>query len=510
MAFAAAGALRFTHPTFDRHVSSIRHFHQNIAQGNLIPSWNFEANHGFGSPEFTFRSPLVSYPLELFHAMTSSPQLSARIYVFFLLFAAAYGLFMLLSEALKYEQAFRRMGLSFLGGASLIFAPATLRALQDSRLETLLFLACLPWFVFGLVGLNKDRSKFVFLRSVAATSALWLCPPAYSLTAALLTVLFLVLSRRSLSGPFLLLGSMATGMLLASFYWIPALFEHRLVRFLPSSYAFLSIQEWAHPRNSFGVLWGVGLISGLWKWLWNARLDPYARLLLPILGLCIYLIHPASKIWFDLFRPPQAFSDALLASCILTGTWLGVWFARTLASKKAALILVPILALGYLGKSATSASLSAPAASPIPVKVSIPPSQQRQELVEVLSGRADSRCTQIKLGQIECVVLAIQTTTLQLNVFDYPGWTTVVDGTILKSNETHPSSGALQASLPPGKHKVAWKFRDTIVKTVAKIISGFALLALILLLFQDKLLKVQAASPKRRKNLDLRPFSQSP
>ncbi len=87
----------------------------------------------------------------------------------------------------------------------------------------------------------------------------------------------------------------------------------------------------------------------------------------------------------------------------------------------------------------------------------------------------------IKSTEYNIKVVASQPSDLIVNTFYFPGWKVWIDGNLQKNIDLAPFVRAMKIAVPAGNHSVLVKYTDTKTRLVAKIISGLALLATIIL-----------------------------
>ena len=97
--------------------------------------------------------------------------------------------------------------------------------------------------------------------------------------------------------------------------------------------------------------------------------------------------------------------------------------------------------------------------------------------------RQQARCLPLtQTGQLRVwQVDAVKEARLLLPAFDFPGWTTRLDGVPL-AHATHPDTGLVSVAVPKGAHWVTLEFTGLPAERFGRIVSGLALLTLAVVL----------------------------
>lgn len=74
---------------------------------------------------------------------------------------------------------------------------------------------------------------------------------------------------------------------------------------------------------------------------------------------------------------------------------------------------------------------------------------------------------------------SIQNQSIRINTAYFPGWTAYLDS---KQIDTENAEGKIRIRVPKGKHTLILYFQDTLIRSLAKVISGLALLIIICIL----------------------------
>lgn len=79
--------------------------------------------------------------------------------------------------------------------------------------------------------------------------------------------------------------------------------------------------------------------------------------------------------------------------------------------------------------------------------------------------------------------------TLQVNTYNFPGWTAAIDGKTTLINDQNKLK-LITIVVPPGEHTVTVDFQNTPVRTLGNYLSLFALIIILFLSFKNFKLKI--------------------
>jgi len=243
---------------FGEHAARLASFYQSLSQGNIIPRWAGNLNHGYGHPVFMFLYPLTNYLGSLIHFLGFSIVDSIKI-----LFAASYifsGLFMYLwIEKLWGSKAGLAAAILYLF-APYRFVDLYVRASLGEHLA-FLFVPLLCWFITLLA--KNGKKKFSILTGISL-ALLILSHNALSLVFLPLIFIYsiyliLTSTKDKKSLIISLLISLLLGFALSAFFWIPAFFEgkYTLREIVTNKEIFFS--NYINWKELFVSKWGWGL-----------------------------------------------------------------------------------------------------------------------------------------------------------------------------------------------------------------------------------------------------------
>lgn len=113
-----------------------------------------------------------------------------------------------------------------------------------------------------------------------------------------------------------------------------------------------------------------------------------------------------------------------------------------------------------------------------------------QKRYEIVSGSALVNVEKDYFKEKTFTVNAKSPITLQLHVFNFPGWTVYLDGKRSEIDDSNPYK-LITILVPGGAHVVSGRFEDTPVRTWATYISSFVLAVILLSLLRFKLKKIE-------------------
>lgn len=513
--------------------------HQAWRTGDLLGRWIPDLMLGFGYPTFNFYAPFFYYL-----ATTLS-----FIFPFLLGFKLAYFLIILVSGLTMYLLAREFWGRSggLIAAVAYLFAPYHLTDLyRRAAAAELTAIALLPLCFWSIYRLSRKPSLNFFSGTTLATACLIL---SHNITAMLaIPCLFfysvaVCWNKRSLPWRqlVLVLAALAGGILLSTYFWLPALYEKQFVHIekaLTGQYAFrnnfiswkrlffyfppsaVTAQEQYFNGTTFMIGWAHLLLAiivvGGWKWI-KTKVPQNQRQILFFVALAVFsasmtlawslplwerikLLHFTGFPWRFLIL-------TMLSIAFLTGG-IVLFFNQRFSAWVATAVLLLIIILnlnfcrpvGYVQipyKNAVDYLTSSnphDAAEYLPIQVNqvlyaLPPRR-----LEVLMGSAQT--TELpgstalnRRYQLSAVSPAI----LRYNSWYFPGWKVRADNKELPLLQDL-KYGFILFFTPAGKYNLQIVFETTPVRQIAETISlGTAFLYLLGWLF----MKTLRLKPKR-------------
>ena len=501
---------------------------QCFKDGQIPCRWTANLGLGYGYPLYIFYSPLAYYAMEAVHLVGFPILISIKI-IFILSFILS-GLTMFLLARELWGSAG-----GFVSAAFYIYAPYhavdTYVRGAVGEFWALIFLPLVLWAILKCI---KMYSKKYALLLALSTAGILLSHNltfiAFAPTALIWTFLLLTYYKKWRLFPKLML-SILSGVLLSAFYTIPLTIEKPLVHLdsMISGYFnylahFATITQlffsghWGYGPSQLGPFDNLSLSIGTLHWLlvvasliillkskiyqknrWLLIIIPF---FLTIFTFSIFLTHSRSTfIWQTLdylkyFQFPWRFLTlTILSASVLAGFPLFV--VKKISHKigiSAILIMLVILfnanyfrPQNYIqitdqqklsGKNwliQTSASIY----DYLPQTVTAPPANQAPNLPEIISGNAQINAFQKGSNWQAGTITAVSSATIQLPLFDYPGFKLLVDNQPTTFNHQN-FLGLVSFQVAPGVHTFKISLADSPDRLIADILTIIGLLSLLL------------------------------
>jgi len=311
---------------FGEHSARLASFYESLSQGNIIPRWAGNLNHGYGHPVFMFLYPLTNYLGSLIHFLGLSIVDSIKT-----LFAVSYifsGLFMYLwIEKLWGRKAGLVAAILYLF-APYRFVDLYVRASLGEHLA-FLFVPMVCWLITLLAKTGKN--KFSILTGISL-ALLILSHNALSLVFLPLIFIYsiyliLALTKKKKTLIIQLLISLLIGFALSAFFWIPAFFEGKY-----------TLREIVTDKEIFFsnyIFWKELFIS---KWGWGqSALNGSQSGFYVALGWIQILVFLLSIIFVIKSKKPERYFVILIILCFLFSAFL------TTSSSKFIVEYIPLL-----------------------------------------------------------------------------------------------------------------------------------------------------------------------
>jgi hypothetical protein len=504
---------------FEFHMNSWMEVARQWQQGILYPRWATGANYGYGEPRFIFYPP-ASWMLGAGLGTVLPWTLVPGVYIWAVLTAAGCSMFALAREWMPRKHAV------FVAALYAVNPYHLLIVYWRSAFAELMASVWLPLLLLFVLRLERDardgravRRSTVYLALVVA--AVWLTnlPAAVMVNYSLvLLVGVAALTRRS---PRVLLygaGACALGMALAGFYVLPAAYEQRWVNIHwvldtgvrpQSNFLFAVINDPEHNRFNFlvsvvavleiVVLSVVVLLSRRRRsehpelWCAVTAWGSTAALLMFPFTLILWKYLPQLRF----IQLPWRWLLCLNAALALLVT-MGVrrWLSRTLVCAAMLVTLAVVwhwVQPPWWDKAADIAEMSDDQKEGrgyesvdeyVPTRGDVE-AIQRDAPEVVVEGDG-----QIQAGQIQMDDWAPESKSfradvtrpsrLVLHLFDYPAWKVEVNGRPM-TTETQAGTGQMIIPVQPGTNRVHIIFSRTWDRTAGAVISGIALLFVVVL-----------------------------
>lgn len=508
--------LPHTHDGF-MHLARIAAYFKALGDGQMPVRWAGELNYGYGMPLFNFiyQLPYCIASSFLFLGLGLVNSFKITLALSFL----TSGVFMLAFA----QSFFKDIKKAFLIAVFYQFAPFRLVELlirgSFGEVYTYTFL---PLVLFGLTLLfKKPRYRLFFMTSIA-TTLLILSHNSLSLVFFVVSLGFVFFFAREKSKFIFGMLALLSGLLLSSFYWIPAIFEHKytygdlfmrkiyLLHFPPLQNFFIPNFLNSESLQTVGVSVQIGLfhVLGIFVSILiltrSKKIDILTKKLI-IFSLLLFIIslffmQPISKVFWaniSLLRQFQ-FPWRFLAVVSFATSLLSVsFFSHSLLQKKwayiALLTLVVVSTIYYwrspLGldkineKDYWNYSLTTTYFGETDVIWSAgPATSYPRERVEIIGGKGVIK-NFTKKSNLQTFTTEAKTDVSLVDHTQYfPGWRLYVSGTSVPIQfQDQNWRGQIVFSVPKGTHDVRLVFAESKIRLFADIISLLTLIGLLCL-----------------------------
>jgi len=384
----------------------------------------------------------------------------------------------------------------------------------------------IPLVLYGLtLTFQKIRINYIFITAIA-TALLILSHNALSLTFFGISVAFVLLFAKTKKNMVWGFVGLFLGLMLSSFYWIPAIFEHRFTYgdlfmkdlfrthfpplqnlFIPNLNNSLSLQT-GGISTQIGLFHTFAIVLGA-IFIFRKKMDNVSKkifiLSFGVLTVSLFLMQPISIFLWEkvsVLRQFQ-FSWRFLGVVVLSTSFLSVSFLYIKIFKQNVVYIIFILLvvistlfywkppLGferidenyywdyplnttYFGE--TDVIWSAGGATSYP-----------KQRVEVIGGKAIIKDFQKKSNIHSFIVEAENNTQIIDHTQYFPGWRAYVDNKETKIEFQDPNNrGEITFWVPKGVHMVKVVFGESPIRLIADILSILGFLSILILLFIRK------------------------
>lgn len=517
-------------PRFDYeiHLQWSTQFAQALREGWLIPRWAAASHQGLGDPTFVYYQPLLYYvsgALAMLGMSGSHPLLAASVLPYILLGLNVAE--MSASQSARQPSIARRVA-----AIGLVVTSPVLFFLSTSG-AALPSVMAMPFCLLFALQSTRDRPDIVM-------TALWLCLVCLShvltgmmvlMCCGLGRILFAFPAKKTLPGHFAWIAGVALGMVLASYYLVPALTQLSLIN--PGGWTSGINFDWrrsfAFPSFTYldyGLHWFamqvplplLALVCALFVLIaarasttfatdTSGQLKRQTTIRLSIISLCALVF--ASELAYPLYQTltplhklqwPYRFVGVagILSSCALARLlFLSPRSGQQPRSFYAGATICVVMQVCLVALLQTQMVKTG---KPLPLVSEVMSGDfgQPEYLPAVRGQHWASYNSQGGFAQ-ECLRLAVQcdpvvrqthffsaimtaatATALRLPVFAFPAWVLSVDG-IEQPLLPDADTGLPVVNLPAGRHAIELNWRDLSVDRIGRFISVFGILLVVLL-----------------------------
>lgn len=512
VSFFSSSGLPHTHDG-PVHLARMAAYYKSLSDWQFPVRWAGDLNYGYGMPLFNFiyQLPYLLSSILLFLGLGLVDAFKITIALSFILSGVC--MYSFARELFKDEKK------AFLVAVFYQFAPFRLvELLVRGSLGEVFTYTFLPLTLFGITLLfRKVTFLSIFLTSIG-TALLVLSHNALSLVFFAICVLFVLFLGKTRRLRIFGLSSLALGLLLTAFYWVPAIMEHKYTYgnlfmkdmylshfppffhlFIPNIFNIASLQT-GGISVQVGFFHTIALVLGSIFFLHKGHKSREGKIIvfsLLLSAVAFFFMQPISKfIWehVSLLRQFQfpwrflgvtVFASSLLSVSFFSlgffkKTWLYVLFIIVMIASTAYYWYPPLgfdkidegyywnypLNTTYFGE--TDLIWSAGPASTYP--------KQRLEVI----GGEGTIANFVKKTQLHTFFLDA-TTDVQLvdHTQYFPGWRVYVGGVQVPIMFQDPNwRGEITFNVPKGKHEVKVVFGESIVRALADMASLLGILIL--------------------------------
>lgn len=510
------------------HTGFAMSFYESLKDGNFIPRWSSQIIYGYGYPLFIFAYPLPYYLASFFHFIGFSFINSLKLILAFSFIASGVTMYLFIKEE------FRNKFSAFAAAIIYLFSPYHLVDLHfRAAIGEIIAFAILPFCFFAIRKMSHDMKYLWFFLSALSISLLILSHQAISLISFPFIITYCLYlwfegNRKKIKYIFFYILSLAMGLLLSSFYWIPVIFEAKYtnllttgaVSFISLNQLFYSPWRWGFlfqgPNGELSFLLGyiqlfIVILSIILFFKNKISLKEKIVYLISIISLFILLFMTQSFskiIWTNVLLLkgfqysyrlllPITFFISIIAGVVtktITQKWLVVVLCLIAISTT---ILnwgnrktLPLLTDSSILYELPSSIAKVGQGTTIWVNSNNFKSNQRTvPHIEVRQGKADiQELSRNSVKHAYLINVISKTAFIKENTLYFPNWIVKVNGNPYPfsfNNSSYP--GIITFSLNQGSHEVDVVFTNTRIRIFSMLVSIFAFVALILIFLSKQI-----------------------
>ena len=295
-----------------------------------------------------------------------------------------------------------------------------------------------------------------------------------------------------------------TGVGMAAFFWLPAIYERKFVVF--------DMTAVANPRDYFisptniALLGIPGIAAGFVSLFVRKELQKEKVLFLGTMILTLFLVLPVSAfIWnLNVLAHIIQFPYRFLSLTIFAGAWLTAYVTQYVKNTGRILLICLFVSIG-VWTAASALNSVAPVGEPegfyttneatttvadeyMPIWVATKPATHAADRFLFYKGRGVIHENYMNTSFIDITVQAAEESVVQINTVYYPGWGATMDDTKVRIDYTN-SEGVIRIHVPAGQHHLVVAFRETISRFLADILSLCSLVFYVVLLVAGRYTK---------------------
>lgn len=497
------------------HLPRLAAYYKALSDGQILPRWAGDLNFGYGLPLFNFiyHTPyLIAAPLI---GMGVSLVLTFKLLLLISFLSAGIFMYAFTKKVFKNDRAALLVTLFYQ------FAPFRLvEMLVRGSLGELYTYAFLPLVLYGLASLFEKISLINISLTAIATLLLIISHNSISLVFFGVSLLYALFFARTSKNLFWALLALTLGLMASSFYWVPAVIEHKYthgdlymkdlfrLHFPPISQFFIPNLFNNKNLETQGIATQLGLfhalaLAGAAFWLlakakisWLYRRTLIFSLVLAAVAF-FFMSRTSEFIWERIsflrqFQFPWRFLSLTSFATALTS----VSFLALAASKKNLLywLLLTLLVastvyywyppLGFDKATGEAAYWNYPLNTTFFGETDViwsagPAKEYPSEPVTVAEGKANVS-NYLKRSTLHTFQVHAETNSLLVDKTQYfPGWRVYVDDVKAPVEFQNPAwRGLITFSVTPGEHMIKVIFEKSKIQFVSEIISWLTLFSL--------------------------------
>ncbi len=511
------------------HVKFAMQFFENLSQGNYFPEWIGRHCSGYGCPVYIFLFTLPYYVISFFHMLGFTFLASAKLLLISTYILSGVGMFIWMKNELNEKAA-------FVAAIFYLFAPYHFIDLHFRvSIGELLSMAILPFaFYFTKRLIETKRPVFFILNGVSFASLILSHQVTSFVSLPLLFLYGLLVWSRDKKKDFLKLlimtFSLISGILLASYYWIPLLLESKYTWYkIEDVIAFHPLSSFLYSQNRFGLLFqghhgelylnigyvqwviiGISLFLLLKRRLQGKEKKLMLAVFITFVSFFIMMQEITKPIWdFFSFLKNFQFSWRLMVEIILLTSVMAGLITTKIKNNTFIVILCSITILYTILNWGNRKTIPTNDATlkiqelfdeyPGGVDLTTPKWVDKYKqwigtkplsYIETLSGNSEFK-TIIRTQTKHVYLVNIKKASLiKENTFYYPGWKVFANNKeipIVYKNSQYP--GVITFNLKEGFYKIDVIFSDTKDRKYSKLISLLSLISFILIIILSYLRK---------------------
>ncbi|KKS04146.1 hypothetical protein A2W70_05405 [Candidatus Curtissbacteria bacterium RIFCSPLOWO2_02_41_11] len=476
-------------------------FHQTLVSGQIPVRFVDRLNNNYGYPVLNFLYPLPFYLAEIPKILGFGFVDSIKIVFVISTVASAVAMFWALSQVF-YKWA------SFTGAILYIFAPYRFVDLYvRGSLGEIVAFVFLPLIFGAIFKIAKDQKIFLPVMAFLISFLILSHNVIAVIFLPFLLVVSLIIIKKE---KWQIISSFVAGILIASFFWIPAVYDLKFVKLSEIKVSNvvdhlvgireLTVPSWGYGPRPIGLESfspQVGLIalaivfSVLYLRFTKKTGEKLINFMLIIFTSSFFLMTKYSlSFWqyipgIDIIQFPWRF----LSLNIFIAAFLVAYVINHVKEQKLIAIIIVLAAIistivytkpktfvnrddGFYSTNEDSTTVRD---EYLPLWVKEKPKSRANQKIEIISGDAQITSSEIKQTNYKAAITAQNDSTIQINTIYFPGWQVKIDGR-KTSIDYQNQNGLITFQLPQGVHEVIIKYNKTPVHLASEIISLVAII----------------------------------